>query len=1714
MGNRVSTSTSPFSLEDLEALARGPSLFDAPPHDAADSTGSCADVLFRKELRAEVERQYVEYDTSLHALRCVLDRSGTRHHLCSHRANTAAGPSGGAPRSISSQGRGKKPPGKSRPSLGSSTTAVGRGPTREPPQSLHEWCGSRDSDPNATEDSTAAAATVFSATAADASLLNANVDCLPQRRVGSWPGVVSTSAPPEALLSPRSWLFREVSVQPVDLTRRTEFKATEVYVLVVVQRTTMLGTPATSTAPATPSMSFTNARATTSPHSFPAAGAAARWEASSAAMVANATAEWPRDMVQLFTPRGLTVPFSTDMTRPTLSSSSHGGAGHWHSLSVTPRTNGSTSGRPTPRSATAASAATLSSTLSATPTTPGNGCGVGGFLQASARSTPSLATPRASEFHFSVHLLTGKQADAIVAAAGLFTARAVEKLFLDCAEFDRRLFYNLNVAKLKVMAGGYGMHPSPDVTSGRHGSGSGSNSTNAAARNPRKSPKASLSSRGGATTSTAITGNTTSRDVNNSNSAPSTSRQYRTAMLEASKELRRELLAVTRLSSVTVPVPCFNKRSSDHVTSTVVSSNPAELYSLNAVYRVLSGVRVGTPRWTHTGDVVSALNSAPYSVPGGASAAVAGGSSSGAAMLGATGPWYVDPLLSFRPPRRSVHGDGAAPSAATPSGTMASIPSLNISSWLQGPQPLDVHRAARAAPAAMGSSGSAQPAATGATTPRMGRTPRRAWVPPSTSRTPSPPQLPSLALGVLSDDHRVGRVTPPGAAFTSPTTLTLTASTAETHAFSLPLSLLCSATPGGAANVCSTKHSASAEQSITDASSLVSPAAALPPLQLLNTEASVKGEETVRRTSNPVPTADALSLPRGQEDGAQPDGCAAECCHHTRHYHHSHAGGGAQAMDGITGHYDIGAEGVSANRNGEASALPPVEDAEYNEVYVQQERAQRLKASQPVVTEVLPYLFVGGEDAARDRAQLLRKGITHVVNTVSCCCSNFYPELFRYFTLSLSDAADEPIFSLFAVVNAFIENALERHQGRVFVHCQQGVSRSCTFIIAYIMWKKGLCYDRAYELVRARRNVCNPNLGFFMNLRLWEAQLSTPLLNSVFAYAPYTSTSPMPFCYQLTAYFDCATSSTVAGAAASCSTLPLPVSSSCSPEGRLPGFLSPRDKEAHKQLRHDVLTRATDMSDAPQALPSTLSLDPRLAYLFLFAPGARAADRTSRSNSLCTDWRRAKEKGHQRPRLARSTNVGPGAGTCSDEDTSAVTGCVVMGPHCLNKVYTERALTACRQLLRFNFYNGEARTSLTNTGRVVHFHPMRPVRLLPTFSATCPPSTSSPFPPTTAAVPVEVAQQLLWTRVSSQLYIRMAQQSQWDALLSNTQLGAMLSYYIAEEDRLDSREAVRRNARERATEGSGLHSSSSSRVAAGRPTSATGRTTLAPNLSLPVSPTALTSSLLRTGRRTPRTPRQLHTSTSGNSGYHRRGKESAKLASSDTAYWSSTGTSSSQRRSFSGSAPAVASTSVPQSAVSQLQHVTLLPIASSASAAAFPPHMESAGVSLPLQGISGLSLAAAAAHNENGPTHVAVRMAEGESFAYAYPFTASAKVTISDLDDLEDDQCYVLGFQQRTGTFVYLWRGTDAAESSTDVVSAFVRQLLSASDPAGQATVARALKAGEWATCSLNFPRGDDDGAAAASVADKADVATEVLAGVRVLYVEQGNEPKEFFTLL
>ena len=144
--------------------------------------------------------------------------------------------------------------------------------------------------------------------------------------------------------------------------------------------------------------------------------------------------------------------------------------------------------------------------------------------------------------------------------------------------------------------------------------------------------------------------------------------------------------------------------------------------------------------------------------------------------------------------------------------------------------------------------------------------------------------------------------------------------------------------------------------------------------------------------------------------------------------------------------------------------------------------------------EVAPGLYLGDRKDAKDRASLRRLNIQSVVNCTppksedpAAGCPSFFERELRYLRVPIYDSPAEDAAEHFASVLDFIASRL--HYGGVLVHCNRGVSRSATFVVAHLMKSRALDPAAALELVRAARPQAEPNAAFLKQLDVLHAEL-------------------------------------------------------------------------------------------------------------------------------------------------------------------------------------------------------------------------------------------------------------------------------------------------------------------------------------------------------------------------------------------------------------------------------------------------------------------------------------------------------------------------------------------------------------------------------------------------------------------------------------------------
>lgn len=134
---------------------------------------------------------------------------------------------------------------------------------------------------------------------------------------------------------------------------------------------------------------------------------------------------------------------------------------------------------------------------------------------------------------------------------------------------------------------------------------------------------------------------------------------------------------------------------------------------------------------------------------------------------------------------------------------------------------------------------------------------------------------------------------------------------------------------------------------------------------------------------------------------------------------------------------------------------------------------------------IIEGLYLGGIMAALNEQDLQGKGITHVLSVDEKPLPDVLTSQINYKHVFALDLYDFDLLSCFPECLAFIDQARESG-GKVLVHCQAGISRSSTIVIAYLMHKLNLSKQQAVDHVTAVRNIIKPNDGFQEQLQLFE----------------------------------------------------------------------------------------------------------------------------------------------------------------------------------------------------------------------------------------------------------------------------------------------------------------------------------------------------------------------------------------------------------------------------------------------------------------------------------------------------------------------------------------------------------------------------------------------------------------------------------------------------
>ncbi|KAM9716858.1 dual specificity phosphatase 29-like [Menidia menidia] len=187
--------------------------------------------------------------------------------------------------------------------------------------------------------------------------------------------------------------------------------------------------------------------------------------------------------------------------------------------------------------------------------------------------------------------------------------------------------------------------------------------------------------------------------------------------------------------------------------------------------------------------------------------------------------------------------------------------------------------------------------------------------------------------------------------------------------------------------------------------------------------------------------------------------------------------------------------GTTLNATKAAEESSPVDDYATPGGYELEKILNRGSVAYTRVNEVWPNVYIGDEQTAKDKFNLKKLGITHILNAAEGTWNSVDTGACYYTDMNIVYygvvAEDVPTFNLsqhFSSAAQFIKETLSNPQNKLLVHCVMGRSRSATLFLAYLMIYENMTVVDAIEHVKNRRRII-PNFGFLKQLRELDMQL-------------------------------------------------------------------------------------------------------------------------------------------------------------------------------------------------------------------------------------------------------------------------------------------------------------------------------------------------------------------------------------------------------------------------------------------------------------------------------------------------------------------------------------------------------------------------------------------------------------------------------------------------
>ena len=140
------------------------------------------------------------------------------------------------------------------------------------------------------------------------------------------------------------------------------------------------------------------------------------------------------------------------------------------------------------------------------------------------------------------------------------------------------------------------------------------------------------------------------------------------------------------------------------------------------------------------------------------------------------------------------------------------------------------------------------------------------------------------------------------------------------------------------------------------------------------------------------------------------------------------------------------------------------------------------------IIEIIDKIYIGSYLNAKNFQELECNNIKYILNCASEC-KNLFEDKIKYLKLDIKDQNDFPIENYFDKGIQFIKDSLNNNDGNILIHCMEGKSRSTTLLMAYLIKYQNENTNSAYKIIKSKRQLTMPNLGFMYKLREYEKNI-------------------------------------------------------------------------------------------------------------------------------------------------------------------------------------------------------------------------------------------------------------------------------------------------------------------------------------------------------------------------------------------------------------------------------------------------------------------------------------------------------------------------------------------------------------------------------------------------------------------------------------------------